>query len=72
MQVHYEGKLYLGLRIQLFDGAVVEWDGRRMKHFTTVTRVGAGNMVNGYFFSPSRRIVDEKYRTPFVRNPRMT
>lgn len=70
MMVEYHGKTYYGLRIQLFDGAVVEWDGRLMKHFTTVTDVGEDNMVNGYFFAPNYCVVDRAHKGEFLRNPR--
>ena len=72
MQIKYQGRIYQGLRIQLFDGAVVEWDGRAMKHFTTVTEIGNGNMVNGYFFAPSRRVVSREHKGKFLRNPKGT
>jgi len=69
MKVDYRDKTHRGLRIQLSDGAVVEWDGRRMKHFTTVTDVGKGNMVNGFFFTPSRRIVGPEHQCEWARDP---
>jgi hypothetical protein len=40
MIVHKDGIEYKGLRIELCDGACVEWDGRIMKHCTTVSESG--------------------------------
>ena len=41
---------------QLFSGAVVQWHGEVMKHFTTVTDMGhPGNETFGYFFGPSKK-----------------
>mmetsp|Transcript_913 Transcript_913/g.1806 ORF Transcript_913/g.1806 Transcript_913/m.1806 type:complete len:291 (+) Transcript_913:2369-3241(+) len=69
MMVHYKGKVFNGLRIQLFHGAVVEWDGRRMKHFTTVIDVGNDNVVNGLLFAPCRRTIPKVHQEPFSSNP---
>ena len=56
MEIISNGKVYHGLRIRLCHGAIVNWDGRVMKHFTSVTDVGKDNHVFGYFFCPSTRL----------------
>jgi len=56
MEICTQGKVYYGLRIKLCHGAIVNWDGRVMKHCTSVTDVGKGNHVYGYFFCPSTRL----------------
>jgi hypothetical protein len=43
-----------GLAIRLFHGAVLVWDGRLMKHCTSVTDVGKGNNVYGCMFGSCR------------------
>jgi hypothetical protein len=63
MAVHHMDKdggehLYEGIRLELFSGAVVQWHGEVMKHFTvtTVTDMGhPGNETFGYFLAKKPR-----------------
>ena len=66
MEIQTQGRVYYGLRIKLCHGAIVNWDGRVMKHFTSLTDVGDGNHVYGYFFCPSTRLItqEETTKTP--------
>lgn len=60
MEIQTQGKVFYGLRIKLCHGAIVNWDGRVMKHFTSITETGHGNHVYGYFFCPSTRLIETK------------
>ena len=78
MIVYENGVEYHGLRIELCDGAVVEWDGRVMKHCTTVTergvtKDGKTNDVFAVAFVASRTKVDvATTKIPHMREPRVT
>ena len=43
-----------GLAIRLFHGAVIVWDGKQIKHCTSVTTLGEGNNVYGCMFGSCR------------------
>jgi len=60
MQVHQKGKTHHGLRIELCHGAMMQQDGRVMKHFTSVTDVGNENDCCGCFFAPNCGIVPKE------------
>jgi hypothetical protein len=70
MKVQHGGVTYYGLRIELCHGAIVEWDGRVMKHFTSVTSLGTSNHVYGCFHVPCRRLVDAAARKILLRDPK--
>jgi len=57
MLLEVDGLRYEGLRIELCHGAMVSWDGRVMKHFTSITNVGDNNNVYSFFAAPNRNLV---------------
>jgi hypothetical protein len=73
MTITHEGRAYKGLKIELCHGAVVQWDGRVMKHCTSMTKINgenveaevseegddACNRVYGCFFAPSGKLVSQ-------------
>jgi hypothetical protein len=75
MIVHKDGIAYNGLRIELCDGAFVEWDGRIMKHCTSVsesgmTGQGEANDVLAVAFVATRAKVGPGVDIPYLRDPR--
>jgi hypothetical protein len=75
MIVHKDGIEYKGLRIELCDGAGVEWDGRIMKHCTTisesgVTEDGKVNDVMAVAFVATRAKLGSGRDIPYMRDPR--
>jgi hypothetical protein len=75
MIVHKDGIEYKGLRIELCDGAGVEWDGQIMKHCTTVsesgvTEEGQVNDVMEVAFVATRAKLGPGRNIPHLRDPR--
>jgi hypothetical protein len=75
MIVHKDGIVHKGLRIELCDGAGVEWDGRIMKHSTTisepgVTEDGKVNDVMAVAFVATRAKLGPGRDIPYMRDPR--
>jgi hypothetical protein len=75
MFVHKDGIVHKGLRIELCDGAGVEWDGRIMKHSTTisepgVTEDGKVNDVMAVAFVATRAKLGPRRDIPYMRDPR--
>lgn len=68
MKVWHERKMHFGAAIALCHGALVGWDGRVMKHFTSVTDVGEGNNVHGCFCGPCRRNTPKELRPSHMRD----
>jgi len=71
MKICDRGRWYYGIRIALCHGAVVSWDGRVMKHFTSVTNVGTNNHVYSFFCGPCRKNIPKDKREDFVRDCRI-
>jgi hypothetical protein len=56
VMVKREGKTYNGVAIQLFHGASIAWDGRIIRHGTTITQPnGTANRCMGWFWSADMR-----------------
>jgi len=73
MQVEYDQKIYWGLCIRLFHGAVVIWDGRVLKHCSLIPKLTNGHHhVYGCFMSPCRRCVPKTTPRKFARQPNHT
>jgi hypothetical protein len=53
MVVVRDGKVYKGLAIRLHHGTMIAWDGRILRHATTVTHTSTSNRVFGTFFAAS-------------------
>lgn len=59
--VRYEGVTYQGLAIQLFSGCTIAWDGRIIRHATTITEFGEpSNSTFGWFWSADRRAMAQQ------------
>jgi hypothetical protein len=48
---------YQGVAIQLFHGIAIAWDGRVVRHGTSLTTCGTGNHTFGWFWSANGRMV---------------
>jgi hypothetical protein len=75
MIVHKDGIEYKGLQIELCEGACVEWDGRIMKHCTTVSKSGITedgkvNDVMAVAFVATRAKIEPGRNIPHLRDPR--
>jgi hypothetical protein len=75
MFVHKDGIVHKGLRIELCDGAGVEWDGRIMKHSTTIsepgfTEDGKVNDVMAVAFVATGAKLGPRRDIPYMRDPR--
>ena len=57
LQVFHNKKVYYGVLIQLGHGTSLSWDGRVIRHNTSVTTVGPGNHVFGTFFGAKSKQV---------------
>jgi hypothetical protein len=57
--VELNGKTYSGIAIRLFHGAVVSWDGRVIRHCTSLTDTGSKqNHVYGWFWASNGKMID--------------
>jgi hypothetical protein len=56
-QVFHDGKVYYGVKIRLRHGTSVSWDGRVIRHCTSVTEIGLGNHVFGTFWGAKSKQV---------------
>jgi hypothetical protein len=57
VQVFHGGKVYYGVAVRLRHGTSVSWDGRVIRHCTSVTEVGMGNHVFGTFWGAKSKQV---------------
>jgi hypothetical protein len=54
--IRYNGQTYNGLAIQLFHGVAISWDGRVIRHGTSITNPGCNsNECFGWFWSSDLR-----------------
>jgi hypothetical protein len=50
--------LFLVLRLQLTHGVAIQWDGRIIRHCTSMVEPGVGNHVYGTFCAAKAKVVD--------------
>lgn len=55
----YQNNTYHGVAIQLFHGVAISWDGRVLRHGTTITDVGEGNHTFGTFWKAGGRLIEK-------------
>ena len=57
VQVFYNGETYYGVVIILNHGTSICWDGRVIRHCTSITNVTDGNHVFGTFWAGKSKVV---------------
>jgi hypothetical protein len=60
MILHHQNKQYNGVAVKLSDGVSISWDGRVIRHCTTVTNSGNNNSVHGIFWAAKKSIYSAK------------
>ena len=55
---YIDGKPFSGLAIQLTHGVAIQWDGRIIRHCTSMVEPGVGNHVYGTFCAAKAKVVD--------------
>jgi hypothetical protein len=56
MHVETSQGSYSGVAIKLYDGVVISWDGRVIKHCTSVTDIGPGQCVSSVFWAAKTNV----------------
>jgi hypothetical protein len=61
IEVFFDGKKYEGLYVKLSHGTSISWDGRLIRHCTSITHLGkplSGNHVFGTFWAAKTHVVE--------------